>query len=282
MSGKLIVCDLDGTLLNDQKEVTKRTADTLKEAQENGCRICFASGRGEKMMSIYSDSIEGCDYIVSCNGAMARYLPENKILYVAALRDADVNAIMEYVFEHQLSFMMYTVDRIFYSQFGREMKKRVASYEKKAASLGYPVCLPAGPLGGSDWRSVKLSQVVKIVIYEEDQAVMDQYVQFVNEKLPETGCETTGYGLMGTFSKEVSKKYAVEHIKTHMGIKSDRVYVFGDYDNDLSMFECADHRIAMQNASESVKAAATFVTLSNNEDGVAEYIDREIIKRVQK
>lgn len=282
MSEILIVCDLDGTLLNDKKEITKRTVVTLKEAKKNNCRVCFASGRGEKMMSIYSDSIGECDYLVSCNGAMARYLPENELLYVAVLNDADAKAVLEYIFEHRLSFMMYTVDRIFYSEFGREMRSRVISYERKAEMLGYPVCLPAGPLEESDWRNMKLDQIVKIVIYEEDQAVMDQYVQFVNENLPETGCETTGYGLMGTFSRNVSKKYAVERIKEHMGIKSDRVYVFGDYDNDLSMFVCADHRIAMENASDSVKKMSTFVTSTNNEDGVAEYIERKIIKNVSK
>lgn len=278
MSEKLIVCDLDGTLLNDRKEVTKRTADILIAAGNEGCRICFASGRGEKMMSIYSDAIGGCDYLVSCNGAMARYLPENKILYVAPLEDADVKVILEYVFEHQLSFMLYTVDRIYYSQFAKMMETRITSYEEKAAALGHPVHLPAGPLAGKDWKNVHLGPVTKIVIYEEDQIIMDQYVQFVKDHLPRTGCETTGYGLMGTFSKEVSKKYAVEHIKEHMGIASDRVYVFGDYDNDLSMFACADHRIAMANASEPVKNMATYVTLSNNEDGVADYIERKIIK----
>lgn len=276
MEKKLIVCDLDGTLLNDQKEVTKRTADTLKKAKAAGCKICFASGRGEQMMSVYADAIGGCDYMVSCNGAMARCFPEEETIYVTPLKDKDAYRALEYIFEHQLNFMMYTIDQIYYSGFGMNLRNRVVSYEKKAASLGFPVVLPAYELG-VEWKQQRLDDIVKIVVYEEDEKIMAKYVEFVEHNLSDSGCETTGYGLMGTFSNQVSKQYAVEKIKSHMGITEKDVYVFGDYDNDMSMFACADNRIAMENATDELKKRASAVTKTNNEDGVAVYIEREIL-----
>ena len=58
---KLIVCDLDGTLLNSKKELTKASIDTLKEAKQRSICVCYASGRYDQMMSVYSEAIGGAD-----------------------------------------------------------------------------------------------------------------------------------------------------------------------------------------------------------------------------
>ena len=95
--------------------------------------------------------------------------------------------------------------------------------------------------------------------------------------------EPTGYGLLGVFNEGVSKFTALEEIKSILGLNSNQVAVFGDYDNDLSMFACSNHCIAMKNGSELVKKSANYITeYTNDEDGVAIFIRENIMGDTQK
>ena len=69
---KLLVCDLDGTLLNSEERITAYTQDVLLRAKRAGMLICFASGRNEQLMNVYCSQIGNCDYIISDNGALVR------------------------------------------------------------------------------------------------------------------------------------------------------------------------------------------------------------------
>lgn len=268
---KLVVCDLDGTLLNDRKEITPYTGEILKKVQQKGVSVCLASGRDEQMMSIYEYGIGGCEYILSNNGALLKDR-QGEILYSAMMEEADAAKILTYLNEHDMTFMMYTADRMYFSEGSERLKKRITDYEKLSRELGHDIRLAAaeflrsGPVTG-------YGDIVKIVAYEEDEARMLPYTEFL-ETLPDVHNETTGYGLKGAFHRSVSKRAALYKVMEHMGIGKESVCVFGDYDNDLSMFECADHRICMENGVEALKQAATYVTKNNNEDGVAVYLAR--------
>lgn len=98
---KLLVCDLDGTLLNDDKNITVRTRETLKRAKAKGYAVCFASGRCEEMMSIYRDAVGGLDYIVSCNGAMTRSMSDGRIIQKQYLGSREVTEVLGYLLGHR-------------------------------------------------------------------------------------------------------------------------------------------------------------------------------------
>ena len=83
--------------------------------------------------------------------------------------------------------------------------------------------------------------------------------------------------------QRVAKFTALEEIKSILGLNSNQVAVFGDYDNDLSMFACSNHCIAMKNGSELVKKSANYITeYTNDEDGVAIFIRKNIMGDTQK
>lgn len=269
---KLIVCDLDGTLLNSKKDLTKASIDTLKEAKEKGIRICFASGRYDQMMSVYSEAIGGVDYLLSCNGAYVK-AKAGKVLYKECLNDEVKEKIYHYLYEHNMVAMTYTTDHMYYVKDSEVLMKRITDYEALAKRKGYPTKLPASPIeltGSHDF----IKDVIKIVAYDEPE-ILSEFSTFV-EGLKNVKNESTGYGLMGVFHPEVSKFSGIEAIKKEMNITDENVIVFGDYDNDLSMFACAKYSVAMANASENVKKAATDFALSNDENGVSEYIKHNI------
>lgn len=266
---KLVVCDLDGTLLNDQKIVTSFTADIICKVKALGVSVCLASGRNEQMMSLYEKQIGGCDYMLSDNGALVR-TKDKRILHCDFLAERDVTAILKYLTEQRLVFMMYTADNMYFSEGSKKLKQRIADYEALAEKENYEVRLKAKEFC-YEMAVNGCGDTAKIVIYEENEGIMKAYQTFV-DSLPDVHCESTGYGLLGTFERNVSKKTALEKIMADLGVAESEVCVFGDYENDLSMFSCADYRVCMANATAELKKAASHITCSNNEDGVARFL----------
>lgn len=269
---KLVVCDLDGTLLNDKKMITPCTAQVMRQVRDMGVEVCLASGRDEQMMSIYEGAIGGCDYILSDNGAMVRG-KRKEILHCNFLAEEDTASLLTYLNSNNMTFMMYSAEKMYFSEGSEKLKKRIYDYEALSARVGCPVKLKvkeflrhASPDG--------YKTAAKIVAYEENESVLETYKKFV-DSLPGVHHEPTGYGLLGAFQSQVSKKAALEKIMNEMKIDKENVCVFGDYENDLSMFACAGHRICMENGVKALKDAATSVTYSNNDDGVARYLVKE-------
>ena len=275
---KLIVCDLDGTLLNDRKQISSYTKFILGEVRKKGVKICLASGRDEQMMSIYRHCIGGCDYIISDNGALLRRYDE-KILYSEVMEEGDAAAIRSYLEGRGIDFMLYSAQKMFFAQGSDKLRKRITDYEALAKTMGYHIKLKAEELQRTD-SSFCCRNAAKIVAYENDKNRMRNYIEFL-ETLPKVYHEATGYGLEGVFHKKVSKKTALLQIMKDMGIGADGVCVFGDYINDMSMFECAKHRVCMENGVPELKAAATCIAPSNNEDGVAHHLAKVFNLRIE-
>lgn len=269
---KLVVCDLDGTLLNDEKMITPYTASVMSKVREMGIAVCLASGRDEQMMSIYEKQLGGCDYMLSDNGALVR--SKERVIYCNFLAEEDAASLLTYLNEHQMTFMMYSAEEMYFSEGSEKLQKRIRNYEALSQKVGCPVKLKVREfLRNGSARGYKTA--AKIVAYEENEAVMEAYKKFV-DSLVNVHHEPTGYGLLGAFQSSVSKKTALETVMQDMGIGKENVCVFGDYENDLSMFACADYRICMENGVQALKDAASSVTLSNNDDGVARYLEKEL------
>lgn len=268
---KLLVFDLDGTLLTDTKNITLRTRETLKRAKEKGYALCFASGRCEEMMSIYQDAVGGCDYCISCNGAKTMDLLHDRVIASHTFRPEDVISVLEYVMARNMDFMMYGVNKMYFPSYSKKMEEHVMKYERLSVEWGFPAQLNAVKIKQEN-LSLVYKGILKIVVYLRDEIEKREYTAFVEYQDNLIG-ESTGYGLLGTFEKKVSKKTALEALMQYMQITRKDVYVFGDYDNDLSMFSVAANRIAVMNALDVLKEKATFITASNNEDGVAVYLE---------
>ncbi len=269
---KLVVCDLDGTLLNDKSEMSDYTISVLKKCKNEGIKVCFASGRYSEMMSIYSHQIDGVDYLISSNGALVQ--KQNNIIHKSIIHKDLVSMVLDYIFSNKMSFSMYSIDHIYIND--DALTGRIKKYENLTAEYGCNKKLAFSKIAGAS-EVPQDEQIVKIVLYEQNETKSNAYTIFIsqNDKLHS---ESTGYGLVGTFESNVSKKTALQKIMDNLGITSDNVCVFGDFDNDLSMFSVATYKIAMENAIKELKDEATYITDSNNADGVAKYLEKVLNK----
>ena len=111
---KLVVCDLDGTLLNDEKMITPYTVSVMKKVREMGISVCLASGRDEQMMSIYDKQLGGCEYVLSDNGALVR--SGERVIYCNFLAEEDTASLLAYLNEQKMTFMMYSAEVMYFSE----------------------------------------------------------------------------------------------------------------------------------------------------------------------
>ncbi len=270
---KLIVCDLDGTLLNDAGVMSDYSKDVLKRCKADDIKICFASGRYSGMMTIFNDEIEGCDYIISNNGALVQ--KQEHIIHKSIVETVHVKDILKYIFDREMAFAMYSINHIYINR--ESQIARIEKYEKLAKKHGFDKKLDYSLVKSVEEISDDV-EVIKIVLYEDNADKIADYTKFISENNALCS-ESTGYGLVGTFEANVSKKTALEKVLEDMSIREENVCVFGDYDNDLSMFSVAKYKIAVENANQKLKDEATYITASNNEDGVAKYLEQILKKR---
>ena len=266
---RLVVTDLDETLLNNQQRITPYSEAVLKAVREKGIALCFASGRDERMMAAYVQQVNGCDYLVMNNGAVVMDKDRN-VLHSRYIAREDTEKILNYLVEQEIPCLLQAKGAFYASEIGKPLTDRVKTSRQRSEEIGYPVEFRICTLEDAVTENA-LDMGEKIVTYETREEQRQAYREFIRT-LPGVRCESTGYGLMGVFNKDVSKQAALEKIMANLGIQKSQVMVFGDYDNDLSMFACAGHKIAVGNAVPALKAVATAVTESNNEDGVARYL----------
>jgi len=273
---KLLVTDLDKTLLNDQNKIGEYSVSVLKKARRQGIRICFASGRHEQMMKLYVQIVGGVDYVISSNGAMARGISTGRILAHDVFPQKALLSILDFLQRKNMSFVLYSAECAYYRQPRVIITRGMEAYERLADSEHIQTTVLRKEIDLSstaEW----IHNIVKAVVYEDRPDFMDEMREYVS-CLDELCMENTGKTMLGIFKKGVSKKSALEKIMEDLGIEKENVAAFGDYENDLSMFECtANMKVAVDNAVDTLKNNADYITESNNEEGVARFIDRMIL-----
>lgn len=274
---RLIVCDLDGTLLNDDKTISVYTRDVFKRAHEGGMIICLASGRANQMMTVFQEPYLTCDYQISFNGGAVEDIRQDKVIFQKGMDREAAAKVMAYAAEHQLVLTLYSGEKMYYSQGVEKLVGRIAAYEQLAADCGVPAKINALGIGFDEYRTVaKTTDLIKIVIYEDDPGKTRQLADWI-ATIPALTTESTGYGLTGIFEQAVAKKTALEWLGDRLGVTKAEICSFGDYDNDISLFEASGISVAVENATDCVKRFASHQAQSNNQDGVARFIETHFL-----
>lgn len=274
---KLLVIDLDGTLLRTDKSVSAYTVSVLRRAQETGVVIAFVSGRTDFMMALYTEPYLPCDYHISFNGAAVKRTGAADFIYSQGLEPEAEKLVWQYLADHMPVYTAYTGDHMYFrDDLGLTILPRQRKYLELAASQGAVLELDYTELFPGEIRKGGTEPLLKFVVYEDDPGQLERFQAFI-ESVEAVVTESTGYGLTGIFDRSVSKERAVRNLQRALGITQAETCAFGDFDNDLSMFQAAGIRVAVSNASDAVKEQADVVCLSNDEDGVAMFIENYLL-----
>jgi Cof subfamily protein (haloacid dehalogenase superfamily) len=273
MKYKLLCVDMDGTLLNSDKEITERTKEALKKAQEAGIKVVISTGRLFTSAYYYADLVGIKTPIISANGAFIREKDKDQVIYKSLLGKENCKKILEVLKKYDLVPNYHTSNIIFTEKTNPHIKM-------------YMKINDSHPEG----KKINIQLVEKWdEIFEtyENELLKCITINADIERVMKAKAEISAYNELETVSSSgdnfevmcrgVSKGRGVEILAGYYNIPQNEIICVGDNENDLSMIEYAGLGVAMGNAEDEIKRRAQYVTASNNEDGVAEVIEKFIL-----
>ena len=270
---KVIFIDLDGTLLNDKKEISDENIRQLNRAyNEKGIKTIITSGRqAGYIKKIYEkyDCHFG-DYIICANGAIIKNVKTNEYLNkeyfnlddVIFLRNIYLNSNLEY-------FLVYTETNS-YIEKRSDMKTQDEIVINNITNfLANNNLQPTLCIFGGDIKELEsASEQMKTNTHILSTPISNYYTTINNEIVHHNYFDIVKDGC--------NKQEAIKKVLKAFNIKNDEMIVIGDGGNDVPMFECGGYKIAMGNADHIIKEKADFITDTNNNDGVAKAIKKII------
>ncbi|AHF57261.1 Cof-type HAD-IIB family hydrolase [Spiroplasma eriocheiris] len=277
MAVKLIVCDIDGTLVTDKtKTIPPENKTALLAAQDQGILVTIASGRVPSGLAEFAQELEitkNCKYVIGGNGGAVMNLQTGEYVYDEMVSYEDTLWAMAIVKEMGNDFYLAPLDeKMAYVSSERVIAEDIFLFRH---TKNIPVIL--------DWNAIP--QMRKVVISCSDQAGQ-QWLRRKVAKNHNLRVEVTGYGYIEIMPKNVNKWNGILKLivalKTNEGIKinKDEIMCFGDQMNDYEMIKNAKYGIALANATSELKAVAKDVTKKdNNHAGVADYLYDHLLTR---
>mgnify|MGYP002627271449 CR=1 FL=1 len=251
MGVRLIAFDLDGTLFNDKKEVTPETFRTLERAAGMGIEIVPSTGRFWNAIPDNIKALSFVRYALTLNGAAIFDVKAGKVIAEFTIPTLRAETLC-HVFDN----------------YERLSEVMVAEWQTKIVrDMRSPVDDVYGTLSN-------VSGVQKMQIYTLDRALRENLLKslpYVFPKLLFTSSVPNNIEINDT---KANKGGGLKFLAEYLGIPMSETLAFGDGLNDITMIEAAGTGVAMENAVDEVKAAADYVTLDCNNDGVAEGIKR--------
>ena len=270
MKYKILVLDLDGTLTNAKKEITPHTRDTLIKAQEQGLKIVLASGRPTYGIVPLADELRLGDYegyILSYNGGQIIDWKTKEMMYENVLNPQIYPYLYECARKNGFTILSYKDEYIVSEDAGNPYVQHEA-FLNRMSSITVPCFL--------DVINFPVAKCL-IVGNPEPLAVLEQEMKVELE------------GKLNVFRSEpfflelvpngIDKARSLAVLLDELKMKPEEMIAVGDGFNDLSMIKFAGLGVAMSNAQEVVRQEADYITLSNEEDGVAAVVDKFFFNR---
>ena len=275
---KLVAIDLDGTLLDERHEISRRNAAAVRKAQEQGIEVVISTGR------MHFDVREICRRagivtpIISANGG-AIHERDGRVLQQTALARDAARTVIEWLETNELYYEISTDRSIYVPKQsplrlaaeqkrlggcdGQAIERRLAEIEEQQGSQ-------AGRKMADSYQQVleQGEEPYKVYAITYDEELKMKAVRELN-RVSGVAVYRGGPNSFEAVAAAASKGNALQQLAERRGLKLRAVAAIGDSQNDISMLEAAGYSVAMGNAAPEVKAVCRFVTRSNEEDGVA-------------
>ncbi len=273
MKYKLIVLDVDGTMLNSNREVTKRTAQTLRKVQQMGIRVALASGRPTYGILPLAQAIDlGVydGYIISYNGAQVMEARTGQIIF-----ERRIDPQMVPYLEKKAQKMGFTM--AYYD--GNEVV---------STDITNPHIIDEAEMNGMTLRQDEILSLsmddwpAEIMLVSDDEDALTSLEQLMQRHL--NGVMDTIHSnpyYLEIVGYQVGKSYAMSALVQKLGIQMSEVLAIGDGAADINMIQMAGTGVAMANATVGVRRCADFTTLSNDQDGAALAIEKAIMQEAR-
>lgn len=267
LAPRLIATDLDGTLLRGDKTVSQRTIDALAAAEAAGIEVFFVTGRPARWMGVVSGHLAGHGMAILANGAAVYDLRAGELIEAFPLPEGDALTIAR-ALRAAVPGTTFAVERT-------DSFRREPEYEPMEPDGAWPAA-PVAELLAQDRAQPLLKLLAKHPAIDPDEFLATA-VSVAGRHGEITRSATSA--LLEISGAGVSKATTLAKCCAERGVTAAEVVAFGDMPNDLAMLEWAGASYAVANAHPRVLAATARHTASNEDDGVAQVIERIVAAR---
>lgn len=263
---KLIACDLDDTLLRNDFTVSEKNRKAINEVKKRGIKIIILTGRVTAAVKPIVGELDLDEPFGSFQGAKIVDPKTDEVLYSCQLEKNYILDILKYAENNDIHVNIYDDKRIyvksinkwsdFYKGFAREVE-----------------IIEVGSLQDYDFK-----ETPKVVFIDENEKLIKAYDDILKFKSDDINMFFSKKNFLEFTKKEATKGYALEFLAKKWCLEKHEIMAIGDNFNDLSMIEYAGIGVCMENGEEDMKKRADFITLSNENDGVAYALDKFILK----
>lgn len=285
---KLVAIDLDGTMLNSYGMVTENTKQVIKNTINKGTEVIIASGRPIDSIKTIAKEIGSENYFIAGNGALIYDIKKDEIIYEKFMNKQKVLEIIKICEENSIAYNIYTEKTII----AKGLKYNVLYYYKenlkKEENKKTNITIVEDVY--EYIKNLENEKFLKITVCDETKSVFNSIIRklrtvedidvldvlHMSRKMIKQGTEDVPieYYYTEISLKDVDKWKAIEYLANKMNISKDEIIAIGDNINDKEMIENAKVGIAMGQSTPVITEIADFVTLNNNEDGVAKALEK--------
>ena len=285
---RLVVVDLDGTMLNSYGMVTENTKNIIRQTMEKGIDVIIASGRPIDSIKTIAKEIGSKNYFIAGNGALIYDMKKDKIIYDKFLPKNKVLEIIKICEENSISYNVYTDQTIL----ATALKYNVLYYQKenlkKEENKQTKISIIENMY--EYVKNKKEEKYLKITICDDNQTVFQSIIRklrkiqgievldvsHMSRKTIKQGTEeiTIAYYYTEITVQNVDKWNAIEFLMQKLNISKEEIVAIGDNVNDKKMIQEAGLGVAMGGSTPEITQIADYVTTSNNEEGVAKVLQK--------
>ncbi|WP_152657517.1 Cof-type HAD-IIB family hydrolase [Oceanobacillus sp. CFH 90083] len=244
----VVFFDLDGTLLTSEQKVAKSSIEAIEKLIENGGLPVLATGRPVFETKELREQT-GIESAILLNGQFIVH--EGKVIYRNRINPVILKKLEEYTEQRGVTICYHTSERIYTTNDQSELLKKDCKH-----------CGREMPVVDDDIYMNKPVYQVEIFLEEGEEEYQEKFPELHFVRNSPYNCDV--------FPKDISKATGIKEFLEITEFSKEHTYAFGDGLNDLEMFQFVKTSIAMENSVEEIKEVATYITKSNDDDGIAD------------
>ena len=277
MSRKLIVSDIDGTLLRSDKTISEPTKTYILKLIAEGNPFAIATGRMHAAGKIVTQQLDYDGFLISCNGAVVKHLKTDELIQAIELKPELASQVAAICEKYDAYYHFYGIQDIYASKKAHLAQKYFDGMPNLPEAFQFNIefieDMPS---------TIGKVPIYKIGLYHEVPELFSKIMAEINEVEGLETCKSleTSFDVM---AKGVTKATGIEAIRRYYEIDIKDVMAFGDNENDSDMITYAGIGVAMGNATPELKAIADYVTSSNDENGMVyafeQLLEQEMVNK---
>ncbi len=266
MNYKMLVLDLDDTLLRDDHSISDRNKDMLIKAQEQGVYVVLASGRPTPAMLQYAEELDlkkYGSYIISYNGAVITDLTKQSNIFEQCLSKEQIHSLHDFSMANNVDIITYTSDSII-----SETNSKYIDIELEITQMKFNKV--------DCFKSAVTEPAVKCLLLEEPEYLKTVETKLKKEK-PNKSVALSKPFFLEVMPQGIDKAASIARLAEKLDIRQEEIIAVGNAGNDLSMVEYAGLGVWVDNVTPELRDRADVIVASNNDHGVAEVVERYIM-----